>query len=379
MIKRFWAIVTAACLCLALFACGSGQAGLASAQLRAGAYTGTGTGHGGPIEVQLTVDDEGRIADVQILGESETPEYAARALELLPAAMIEKQSLGLDAVAGATLSSNGILAAVADAIAKAGGDPKDYGFTSVGERADGAEIVFTGLPGGDFILTGAQLKAFGVTELDALSVNSKGTEKTVHAKGVLLETILQSRGLSQKDFGSVTAAASDGYTITLPDRILQGRDILIAFETDGEEIPLRFVVPGERAMYWVKLVSSIAFEAQTQPVPVTREIPLGELLAPLLGQAEDYEYKGAVCRALPIALLLEALGMEPDALEADFVTIISADGLTKTEKYDTFALQVLVLEGTPDAPLYTGPDLPEGMRVKNVSSLQIGGILIKAD
>ena len=376
MTKRICALLLAACLGLALFACGGGQAGLMP-----GTYTGTGTGHGGPIEVQLTVDDAGRIADVQILSESETPAYAAATLEQLPKTIVDTQRLVPDAIAGATLSSWGIYAAVADAIAKAGGIPNDYGYYSMEERVYGTEIVITGLPGGDFILAGAQLKSdFEITELDALSINSKGTEKNVRAKGVLLETILQSRGLSQKGFGSVTAAAADGYTITLPDRILQGRDILIAFETDGEQIPPRFVVPGERAMYWVKLVSSLDFSAPDEPVPVTREVPLGDLLAPLLGQAEDYEYKGATCKALPIALLLEAPGMEPDALEeAGFVTIISADGLTKTEKYDTFALQVLVFEGTPDAPLYTGPGLPEGMRVKNVSSVQIGGILIKAD
>jgi len=369
MTKRITALFLAACLGLALFACGSGRAGLPP-----GTYTGTGTGHGGPIEVQLTVDEAGRIGNIIVLSENETPDYAAQALELLPKSIVEKQSLGIDAVAGATLSSNGILAAVADAISKAGGDPKGYGFVSVGEQADGTAIVIAGLPGGEITLTGAQLKeAYELTELDAVSVNSKGTEKQVRAKGVLLETILRRHGASLRDFDTATATASDGYSIAIPGEVLHGRDILIAFETNGERIAPRFVVPDERAMYWVKLVSKIELVGQAQAQPVTREVSLDELIARLSDRAEGYKYYDADCRALPIALLLEAIGAQP----VDFVIITSADGLLKNERYSTFAAQMLVFQGTPDAPLFIGPDLPEGMRVKNVASFQVGGVLVK--
>jgi len=372
MTRRILAFLAAAYLCLTLFACGNIGLGPVGGQtgLTPGTYTGTGTGHGGPIEVQLTVDDAGRIGALEILSEDETPEYADGALEQLPRSIVAKQSLGLDAVAGATLSSHGVLAAAAAAITKAGGDPKDFGFVSAGERTDSAGIVFTGLPGGDFTLTGAQLKGdYERTELDAISINSKGTEKQVHAQGVLLETILQKQGVSVKDFDSVTATATDGYTITIPSEVLHSRDILIAFETNGEAIAPRFVVPGERAMYWVKLLSEIAFEGAAEEVPVTRELDLGELIDRLKEQAVDYDGH----KAIPIARLLEEIG----AGETDFVTMTSADGLTKTEKYDIFAGQLLVLEGTPDAPLYTGPDLPAGMRLKNVASFQVGGVLVK--
>ena len=372
MTKRICALLLAACLGLALFACGkSGQAGL-----QPGTYIGSGNGHGAQaIEVRLTVGEDGSIAALTILSEDETPEYAAGALEQLPRSIVAKQSLGLDAVAGATLSSHGVLAAAADAITKAGGDPKDFGFVSTGERTDSAGIVFSGLPGGDFLLTGAQLKGeYEQSEVDAVSINSKGTEKQVHAKGVLLETILQKRGISVMDFDAVTAKATDGYTITIPGEVLHSRDILIAFETNGEAIAPRFVVPGERAMYWVKLLGEIAFEGAAEEAPVTREMELGELIGRLQDYFEIYNYHDADCRAIPIARLLEEIG----AGETDFATMTSADGLTKTEKYDIFARQLLVLEGTPDAPLYTGPELPAGMRLKNVVSFQVGGVLVKA-
>ena len=368
MIKRLCALLLAACLGLALFACGkSGETGLLP-----GTYTGTGAGHGGPIGVELTVDGTGRIAELKILSESETPDYAAVALELLPQNILEKQSLGIDTIAGATLSSQGILAAVADAIAKAGGDPKDYGFVPVEEEE--RRIAVTGLPGGDLFVTNEQLRGdYEITEVDTVSINSKGTEKQVHAKGVLLETILQKHGASLAGFDRATATASDGYMITLPGEVLHGRDILIAFETNGEAIAPRFVVPGERAMYWVKLLTEIALEGAAPEEAVTREVSLSELVERLKGRAVEYEYHGDACKALPIALLLEEIG----AGAAEVVTIKSADGLTKTEKYELFAAQLLVFEGTADAPLYTGESLPAGMRVKNVASIQVGGVLVK--
>jgi len=242
--------------------------------------------------------------------------------------------------------------------------------------ASDAEIAVSGLPAGEFTFTAAQLRGgFEITELDALSVNSKGVEKQVHAKGVLLETILQQRGGSLADFDSVTAEASDGYMITIPENVLRGRDILVAFETNGESIAPRLVVPGERAMYWVKLLSSIELNGPAGEQSVAREVSLGELIEQLREQAQAYEHKDAPCKALPLAALLAGIG----AGEAEFVTIRSADGLTKTEKYDIFTAQFLVFEGTPEAPLYTGPELPSGMRVKNVESIQIGGVLVKLD
>jgi len=368
MTRRFFSLLLAALLCLTLFACGRGERALTS-----GTYTGTGMGHGGPIELQLVVGKDGDIAALEILSENETPEYATNAFALLRDILL-KQSLGLDAVAGATLSSQGVLAAAADAIAKAGGDPKDFGFVSASERADSADILFTGLPGGEFTLTGGQLKNdYELSEVDAISINSKGTEKQVRAKGVLLETILQERGLTVRDFDCVTATATDGYTITIPGGVLHGRDILIALESNGEEIAPRFVVPGERAMYWVKLLGEIAFEIATEEIPVTQTLDLNELIESLKDQAIGYTYHDAECRAISIALLLEEIG----AGEAALVTIKSADGLTKTEKYDLFAGQLLVIEGTPEAPLYTGPDLPGGMKVKNIVSFQVGGVLVK--
>ena len=227
---------------------------------------------------------------------------------------------------------------------------------------------------GDYTVTSEQLRGdYEQTELEALSVNSLGEERNRQAKGVLLETILQQRGTSQADYASAEVTSGDGYSIAIPGEVLRGRDILIAYELDGETIEPRLVVPEERAMYWVKSLRAIEFMAQAESIEITRELLLSDLIAQLSGSIEAYKYYDADCKALPIALLLEAA----QANRVDFVTITAADGLVKSERYSTFAGQMLVFEGTPDAPLFIGPDLPEGMRVKNIESIQIGEVLIK--
>lgn len=86
-----------------------------------GTYTGVGAGRNGDITVEVTVN-ENTIQAIQIVHHDETPGISDGAIADIPAAIVATQSLGVDSVSGATVSSEGIVAAVADAIAKAGGD-----------------------------------------------------------------------------------------------------------------------------------------------------------------------------------------------------------------------------------------------------------------
>jgi len=86
-----------------------------------GTYTGVGAGRNGDITVAVTVN-ENTIQAIQIVHHDETPGISDGAIADIPAAIVAAQSLGVDSVSGATVSSEGIVAAVADAIAKAGGD-----------------------------------------------------------------------------------------------------------------------------------------------------------------------------------------------------------------------------------------------------------------
>jgi fumarate reductase flavoprotein subunit len=86
-----------------------------------GTYTGTAVGNGGDIVVEVTFSEHA-IEDIQIVSQSETPTVAAGALEVLPGRVLEAQSLGVDLMTGATISSAGFLGAVSDAAEQAGAD-----------------------------------------------------------------------------------------------------------------------------------------------------------------------------------------------------------------------------------------------------------------
>ena len=82
-------------------------------------YVGTGKGNNGDIQVEVSFVGD-KVESVTIKEHAETPGISDPALEAIPAAIVDAQSVDVDAVAGATNTSNGIKAAVADAAAQAG-------------------------------------------------------------------------------------------------------------------------------------------------------------------------------------------------------------------------------------------------------------------
>jgi uncharacterized protein with FMN-binding domain len=81
-----------------------------------GIYYGTGTGFEGEIKVKVTVK-KGNINKIEIVKSQDGENYLERASALL-SQIIKKQSTNVDAVSGATYSSNGLIEAVRAALKK---------------------------------------------------------------------------------------------------------------------------------------------------------------------------------------------------------------------------------------------------------------------
>lgn len=124
----------------------------AFAAMADGTYEGVGAGRNGDIVVQMTVK-AGKIADVKIVKHAETVGISDAAIATVPKAIVEAQSTGVDAVTGATMTTDGIKAAVAAAIKAAGGDPAEYAVAVVKKKAapklirENADIVVVGAGG----------------------------------------------------------------------------------------------------------------------------------------------------------------------------------------------------------------------------------------
>lgn len=79
-----------------------------------GVYKGTGTGYAGEITVAVQIQDK-EIVSIDILSSSDDAAFFNRAKAVIDR-IIEKQSLDVDVVSGATYSSNGIISAVKNAL-----------------------------------------------------------------------------------------------------------------------------------------------------------------------------------------------------------------------------------------------------------------------
>ena len=105
-----------------------------------GTYEATKPGMNADIAVSVTITG-GKITDVQVTGHEETPgiggplmdktgsvvtEVGVSPVELIPQLIVENNSLAVDMVTGATITSAAIVGAVEDCVTQAGGKPEDF-------------------------------------------------------------------------------------------------------------------------------------------------------------------------------------------------------------------------------------------------------------
>lgn len=94
--------------------------------MKSGTYNVKAKGHGTsymPMKVRVA---ENKITNIEIDGSHETKGVADQVFTQLPKEIIEGQTLNVDAVSGATISSHGVIEGVSEAIKKAGGDPREW-------------------------------------------------------------------------------------------------------------------------------------------------------------------------------------------------------------------------------------------------------------
>ncbi|WP_339314004.1 FAD-dependent oxidoreductase [Paenibacillus sp. FSL M7-0896] len=89
---------------------------------KAGTYTGSADGKNGAVQVEVTFSEHA-IDAVKVVNFKETEGVSDASVTKIPKAIVDNQSLKIDAVSGATVTSDAILAAVADCVTQAGVDP----------------------------------------------------------------------------------------------------------------------------------------------------------------------------------------------------------------------------------------------------------------
>ncbi len=114
--KKFLSLMLALTMLLTLCSAASADAGV---------FTGVGDseiGGKGAIEVSVTVDENGAVTAIEVTKNGDTAGISDPAVAQIPGLIVEQQTANVDAVAGATKTSDAIMAAVLDAVTKAGLD-----------------------------------------------------------------------------------------------------------------------------------------------------------------------------------------------------------------------------------------------------------------
>ena len=127
--------------------------------LKDGEYEGTATGYGGPLTVRITIKG-GKLTDIKVVSHTETPEYFSRASAVI-GKILNSGNVNVDSVSGATISSNAIKKAVADALRKAGSkqkakmstakkDTRNANLNDGGSAGSGSEVSTDSLKDGEY-------------------------------------------------------------------------------------------------------------------------------------------------------------------------------------------------------------------------------------
>ena len=88
--------------------------------LKDGTYEASVNGQEGIMRLQVEIQG-GKIAAITVLEQHETPSIGAEALKVLPAKVAQGNSIEIEAVSGATLTSIRFMDAVSDCLRQAGG------------------------------------------------------------------------------------------------------------------------------------------------------------------------------------------------------------------------------------------------------------------
>ena len=121
------------------FVCGISALGVAWA-MTPGTYSATVPARNGDMTVEVTVDASA-IRDVKVVKHSETPGIGSLATEGMPREMVAHQSVLVDSISGATITSDALRKGVEAALAKAGADAGEFHKKVEAKKIDAAPLV----------------------------------------------------------------------------------------------------------------------------------------------------------------------------------------------------------------------------------------------
>lgn len=141
--KKLLSVILVICMILALPACESAKPAGNGETNEVFAYTATEKGFGGDVTVTITAEGN-KITNIKVDAPDETLELGGTAAEKLSAKILETQSYKLDAISGATITSNAVLKAAEKAFAKANIAAEEITLSPVETEEINTDVVVVG-------------------------------------------------------------------------------------------------------------------------------------------------------------------------------------------------------------------------------------------
>jgi hypothetical protein len=246
------------------------------------------------------------------------------------------------------------------------------------ETPTGLESYEITLAANDFleVYTAQEIMDIESETLTMTNISSSGEVATVSVTGIKLNQLLNNHDLNQNQFSEATISAKDSYSMVVPAEIVQGKDIYIIWELDGEALqephaPLRIAIADERSMYWVGQIDRIEFAGGTSTIDPTLSSEITRVLLVdnsfKLLESEEVTYYEDADQAVYVKGVLDYFNIELD--ERD-ISMVATDEFEKDEKTNVFKEGMIKYTGE-NAPLFFALDMPKGMHVKNMMKLSI--------
>lgn len=124
--KKVLSLLLSVLMVFSMCACTQSETNKEStASLTPGVYAGTAVGRNGEITVEVTLS-ETSIESIDVISQSETQNIGTTAVEAMVKAIVEQQSVAVDSLSGATISSAAVKLAVKNALSEAGANLDDW-------------------------------------------------------------------------------------------------------------------------------------------------------------------------------------------------------------------------------------------------------------
>lgn len=94
--------------------------------MKNGKYQVQAQGHGSESMTRAVTIEDNKIKNIEVDSSGETKGVADEVFNRLPKQIIANQTLNVDAVSGATISSHGVVDGIAQAITEAGRDAEEW-------------------------------------------------------------------------------------------------------------------------------------------------------------------------------------------------------------------------------------------------------------